>query len=259
MRRWIGDVNAGMQFTLKDEHYVRPLNTNFYQLEAAGRADIVGQRRPRAAVRSASDASRQRSTGRPASAGRDVLEAGRHAALRLPTADHAVPPDRYRQRSGRTRYFHALRTGRLDRQARRQPVNVHHATPNQSVDQLSVPRTGSHALVHRLGARPRLKVKIYYTVRELTNHAPELFDAAHASATRCSSHGPGGGHSWLQEHVGSDYLAGVACAGDPATPRWCTAACLAGTTSTSRACTGWCDTRGSTGSISMTSPSTASR
>jgi hypothetical protein len=28
---WIGDVNAGLQFTLKDDHYVRPLNTNFYQ------------------------------------------------------------------------------------------------------------------------------------------------------------------------------------------------------------------------------------
>ena len=26
----MGDVNAGLQFTLKDEHYVRPLNTNFY-------------------------------------------------------------------------------------------------------------------------------------------------------------------------------------------------------------------------------------
>jgi hypothetical protein len=28
---WIGDVNAGLQFTLKDDHYIRPLNTNFYQ------------------------------------------------------------------------------------------------------------------------------------------------------------------------------------------------------------------------------------
>ncbi|HEY1202964.1 MAG TPA: glycoside hydrolase domain-containing protein, partial [Niastella sp.] len=27
---WIGDVNAGMQFSLRDEKYVRPLNTNFY-------------------------------------------------------------------------------------------------------------------------------------------------------------------------------------------------------------------------------------
>ena len=30
---WIGDVNAGLQFTLKDEHYARPLNTNFYTLD----------------------------------------------------------------------------------------------------------------------------------------------------------------------------------------------------------------------------------
>jgi hypothetical protein len=29
---WIGDVNAGLQFTLKDQHYIRPLNTNFYTL-----------------------------------------------------------------------------------------------------------------------------------------------------------------------------------------------------------------------------------
>ena len=28
---WIGDVDGGLQLTLKDDHYVRPLNTNFYQ------------------------------------------------------------------------------------------------------------------------------------------------------------------------------------------------------------------------------------
>lgn len=27
---WIGTVNAGLQYSLRDEHYVRPLNTNFY-------------------------------------------------------------------------------------------------------------------------------------------------------------------------------------------------------------------------------------
>ena len=27
---WLGDVNAGLQFSLRDENYVRPLNTNFY-------------------------------------------------------------------------------------------------------------------------------------------------------------------------------------------------------------------------------------
>src|SRR5258708_17921464 len=27
---WIGNVNAGLQYSLRDEKYVRPLNTNFY-------------------------------------------------------------------------------------------------------------------------------------------------------------------------------------------------------------------------------------
>ena len=27
---WIGDVNAGLQYSLRDENYIRPLNTNFY-------------------------------------------------------------------------------------------------------------------------------------------------------------------------------------------------------------------------------------
>ena len=27
---WVGDINAGLQFTLKDDKYSRPLNTNFY-------------------------------------------------------------------------------------------------------------------------------------------------------------------------------------------------------------------------------------
>src|SRR5665213_380257 len=30
---WIGNVNAGLQFSLRDERYVRPLNTNFYLLK----------------------------------------------------------------------------------------------------------------------------------------------------------------------------------------------------------------------------------
>jgi hypothetical protein len=30
---WIGDVNAGLQFSLRDDRYSRPLNTNFYTLK----------------------------------------------------------------------------------------------------------------------------------------------------------------------------------------------------------------------------------
>jgi hypothetical protein len=50
-----------------------------------------------------------------------------------------------------------------------------------------------------------LKVKIYYTVRELSNHAPELF-ALRSLGDEVLSYGPGGGFSWLQEHLGSNYI-----------------------------------------------------
>ena len=54
---------------------------------------------------------------------------------------------------------------------------------------------------HRLG----LKVKIYNTVRELSDHAYELF-ALRSLGTEIYSAGPGGGFSWLQEHVADNYI-----------------------------------------------------
>ena len=49
------------------------------------------------------------------------------------------------------------------------------------------------------------KVKIYNTIRELSNHAPELF-AIRSLGHEIFSEGPGGGYSWLYEHVGDDYI-----------------------------------------------------
>jgi len=52
-----------------------------------------------------------------------------------------------------------------------------------------------------------LKVKIYYTVRELANRAPELF-ALRSLGYEILSDGPGGGCAWLQEHLASHYIGG---------------------------------------------------
>ena len=49
-------------------------------------------------------------------------------------------------------------------------------------------------------------MKIYYTVRELSNRAAELF-ALRSLGDEILSKGPGGGFSWLQEHLVSDYIA----------------------------------------------------
>ncbi len=84
---WIGDVNAGLQFTLKDDKYVRPLNTNFYTLkplvmpaswvnEGKGGCRLGGQRETRP-------------TSSPATAARARWSPGRAAPLRLPAAADA--------------------------------------------------------------------------------------------------------------------------------------------------------------------------
>ncbi|MBL7044304.1 MAG: hypothetical protein ISR77_37095 [Pirellulaceae bacterium] len=53
---------------------------------------------------------------------------------------------------------------------------------------------------HRLG----LKVKLYYTIRELTNHVAELW-ALRSLGSEIFPPGPGGGYAWLHEHLAKDY------------------------------------------------------
>ena len=48
------------------------------------------------------------------------------------------------------------------------------------------------------------KVKIYYTVRELTTHLPELW-ALRSLGDEVLAGGPGGGFPWLREHLASHY------------------------------------------------------
>ncbi len=84
-------------------------------------------------------------------------------------------------------------------------VNVHHATPiNPWINYPFIAHREMKAYVdeaHRQG----LKVKIYDTVRELSNHAYELFPLR-SLGHEIFSPGPGGGFSWLQEHLGDDYI-----------------------------------------------------
>ncbi|MGE6737425.1 glycoside hydrolase domain-containing protein, partial [Streptomyces sp. NPDC059900] len=56
---------------------------------------------------------------------------------------------------------------------------------------------------HRLG----IQVKVYDTVRELTRHTPELPVLA-SLGDEIFAPGPGGGHAWLREHLGGDYVPG---------------------------------------------------
>ena len=86
-------------------------------------------------------------------------------------------------------------------------VNVHHATPvNPWINYPFLRPAEMKAYVDAAHARG-MKVKIYYTVREISNRAPELW-ALRSLGHEVFSGGPGGGWAWLQEHLGGDYIGG---------------------------------------------------
>ena len=198
---WLGDVNAGLQFTLKDEHYVRPLNTNFYLSkpliaprswanDGKGGCDIVGGTY-RVLVSCYS--------------GAHVIEAG--DSLRFDFR-LMITPFKTLDTKGQwsTRFFHAFVP--VDSVVKRgaNTINVHHATRvNPWINYPFIETAQMRSYIDSAHARG-VKTKIYYTVRELTNHSPEIF-ALRSLGDEVLSHGPGGGYSWLQEHLGDDYIA----------------------------------------------------
>ena len=105
-----------------------------------------------------------------------------------------------------TRFYHAFKPADEVLGFGANAINVHHANPvNPYINYPFLRPAEMKAYIdqaHDLG----MKVKIYYTVRELTNRAPELF-ALRSLGDEVLSGGPGGGFSWLQEHLGSNYIA----------------------------------------------------
>ncbi|KIA73824.1 hypothetical protein ANMWB30_10720 [Arthrobacter sp. MWB30] len=201
---WVGRVNAGLQLSLRDEKYQRPLNTNFYRekplLEPASWANRQeGRVRGGVRLRTANGKVSVR-----AFSGARTLTPNEplHFDFRLLlTPFKPIQPGRHLGK----RYFHAPEDPSEIRAAGATVVNIHHATaPAPYInDPLLTKETLRQyvAQCHREG----LTAKIYNTVRELTFHSPELLPLLHLDH-EIFSVGPGAGHSWLQEHAGSGYV-----------------------------------------------------
>ncbi len=199
---WIGDVNAGLQFTLRDQHYVRPLNTNFYQLRPLVMPESW-QNGGKGGCRFRAEGSVYRAScygGPRIIAPGDTL---RFDLRLLVTPFHPIDPRTHFS----SRYFHRYAPVDSIRSLGANVINVHHATainpfinyPFLRPDAMRAYADSAHAA--------GMRVKIYYTVRELTNHAPEFW-MLRSLGHEVFASGPGGGHSWLQEHVGTDYIPG---------------------------------------------------
>jgi hypothetical protein len=200
---WIGDVNAGLQFSLRDDKYSRPLNTNFYlskPLIMPASWDNGGKGGCRLGTK---DASTYLVT---CYSGARTLAAGetQHYNLRLLlTPFHSIDT----RSQFTTRFYHAYKPLAEIAATGANTVNIHHATAiNPYINYPFLRPNEMKAYIDDAHARG-MKVKIYDTVRELTNRAPELF-ALLSLGDEIIARGPGAGPSWLQEHIDTPYIPG---------------------------------------------------
>lgn len=198
---WIGNVNAGLQFSLRDEHYTRPLNTNFYLQkplllptswgnENKGGINIYEDEN--AVLINAYSGSRNLKKG-------DTLYYNINVLI---TPFHPINTDF----QWSSRFFHAYKPIDTIAATGATTVNIHHATainPYINYPFIEYKKMKDYIdSAHNKG----LKVKIYNTIRELSNKAYEIH-ALRSLGHEIFSSGKGGGFSWLQEHLGDDYIA----------------------------------------------------
>lgn len=121
----------------------------------------------------------------------------------MATPFHTIDPEM----QWKDRYFHAYKPLNEVAATGTDVINIHHATAiNPFINYPFLRPEEMKSYIddaHKLG----MKVKIYYTVRELTNHAPEIF-ALSSLNHEVLAKGPSGGAGWLQEHIPGSYLAG---------------------------------------------------
>jgi hypothetical protein len=196
---WLGAVNKGLQYVLRDKNYVRPLNTNFYQ-------------------------------NQPLNLPTSWYNEGR-GGITISSEDHIVSIENYSGPreliKGDTIHFHIrfLITPfkLLDTKTHFETrfvhkyvpvdsvvkwngtvVNVHHANkinPYINYPFYNLKQQKAYILeAHSKG----VQVKLYNTIRELSYKAHELF-AFKSLGDEILNDGEGGGHSWLQEHFKSNY------------------------------------------------------
>jgi len=199
---WLGDVNAGLQIGLRAENYSRPLNTNFYlskplnmpsSWENEGSGGVtVKESGPGVVLFTAT------SGGRKLVPGKDL----HFDFTLLLTPFKLIDTDA----QWATRFFHAYKPLDVAAATGANTLNIHHGNeinPYLNYPFLRVPQMKAYIDdAHRRGMR----VKIYDTIRELSNRAPELF-ALRSLGTEIFSSGPGGGFSWLREHLDGNYIA----------------------------------------------------
>ncbi len=198
---WIGDVNGGIHFSFRDENYVRPLNTNFYLQKPlvlpsswgnSGNGGITIEDNDDVTLIRAYSGSREMKKG-------EVLHFDFNLLI---TPFHTIDTDF----QWKTRFYHKFSPVDTILSKKASVVNVHHANDiNPYINYPFIRWKEMKAYIDEAHDKG-LKVKIYNTIRELSNRAYETHPMR-SLGTEIYSPGGGGGFSWLQEHIVDNYIA----------------------------------------------------
>lgn len=198
---WIGNVNLGLQYSLRDEKYVRPLNTNFYLQKPLLLPSSWGNNN-KGGVRISEE---NNSVLANNYSGERLMKKGDtlfYNFTLLITPFHPINTDF----QWKTRFYHKYDPVDTVKASGATVINIHHATPiNPWINYPFIEWKKMKDYIDAAHNRG-LKVKIYNTVRELSNRAYETFPMR-SLGHEIYSPGEGGGYSWLQEHIGDDYIA----------------------------------------------------
>ena len=198
---WIGNVNSGLYYNLRDENYVRPLNTNFYLQKPLLLPQSWGNENKGGIQINENGNSilADNFTGARSMKKGEVLYFNFNLLI---TPFHLLDTDFQWD----NRFYHKYASLDSIKATGANVVNIHHATPiNPWINYPFIAWRDMKSYIdeaHQKG----LKVKIYNTIRELSDHAYEL-PAMRSLGTEIYSPGKGGGFSWLQEHLDSNYIA----------------------------------------------------
>lgn len=196
---WLGGVNKGLQYVLRDENYERPLNTNFYHNKPLNLPDSWGN---------------EGKGGIKISQSGNTVKAVNYSGARQVTAGDTlnfnvrflITPFKLidTKEHFSTRFVHkyvpvdsaAAKGGTV--------INVHHANEiNPYINYPFFALDEQKAYIDEAHSKG-IKVKLYNTIRELTYKSHELF-ALKSLGDEILNDGEGGGHGWLQEHMKANY------------------------------------------------------
>lgn len=196
---WLGGIHKGLQYVLRDDNYERPLNTNFYQSKPLN-LPPSWYNEGRGGIRIEDAAGAVTATNY---SGARRLSAGTRLHFNVRFLITPFKPIDTRTHFN-TRFVHKYVPVDEVIASGGTVVNIHHANEiNPYINYPFFALDRQTAYIEEAHAKG-IKVKLYNTIRELTYRAHELF-ALRSLGDEILNDGKGGGHSWMQEHLGDGY------------------------------------------------------